>query len=56
MQLIIRFSQIIKPAFRFTPFEQIKNEHYILNFQKKASVYNEEINAIVNNKQKPTFK
>lgn len=44
-----------KTPFGIPPFEQIKNEHYMPAFKEGIRIHNEEINAIVNNKQKPTF-
>ena len=37
------------------PFDKIKSEDYLPAFQKAIKSHDEEINSIVNNKEKPTF-
>lgn len=44
-----------KTPFQAPPFEQIKNEHYMPAFQEGMKLHKQEIDAIVNNPEKPTF-
>jgi len=44
-----------KMPFQAPPFEQIKNEHYVPAFQEGMKKHKKEIDAIVNNTEKPSF-
>lgn len=41
--------------FGVAPFEKIKNEHYVPAFNAAIEEHNEEINAIIDSKDEPTF-
>lgn len=41
--------------YQVPPFDQIKNEHYIPAFEEAMRIQKEEIDAIVNNSEAPTF-
>lgn len=42
--------------FKTTPFNEIKNEHFLPAFEEGIRIHNSEIERIINNKEKPTFK
>jgi len=42
--------------FKTTPFNEIKNEHFLPAVEEGIRIHNQEIDKIVNNSEKPTFK
>ena len=48
-------TQYFKTKFNSAPFSQIKNEDYLPAFQEGIALAKAEIDAIVNNSEKPTF-
>lgn len=42
--------------FQTPPFDQIKDEHYLSAFEEGINVKRTELDAIINNQEKPTFK
>ena len=44
-----------KTPFGTPPFDKIKTEHYLPAFEKALKVHTDEINAIINNSETPTF-
>jgi peptidyl-dipeptidase Dcp len=42
--------------FKTTPFNEIKNEHFLPAIEEGIRIHNQEIEKIVNNSEKPTFK
>lgn len=42
--------------FKTPPFNDIKNEHYLPAFEEGIKIHNAEIEKIINNSEKPTFK
>lgn len=49
------FFQTWNTPYEVPPFDQIKAEHYLPAFEEGMRVHDEEIEAICNNKEKPTF-
>ena len=45
-----------KTPFKTPPFDKIKHEHYMPAFEKSIQEHNKEIEAVISNTAKPTFK
>ena len=49
------FFEVWKTPFQVPPFEQIKNEHFMPAYEEGMKLQVAEVEAIVNNNEKPTF-